>query len=40
MSKNKLNFSFEFFPPKNKAGEESFWGTFKKLETFDPNFVS
>ncbi|MDP6785402.1 MAG: methylenetetrahydrofolate reductase, partial [Alphaproteobacteria bacterium] len=40
MSKSKLNFSFEFFPPKNKVGEESFWETFKKLETFDPNFVS
>ena len=40
MSKNELNFSFEFFPPKNKVGEESFWETFKKLETFDPNFVS
>ena len=40
MSKNELNFSFEFFPPKNKVGEESFWETFKKLKTFNPNFVS
>ncbi len=40
MSKNKLKFSFEFFPPKNKDAEESFWKNFKKLETFNPNFVS
>ncbi len=31
-----MNFSHQ----KIKAGEESFWETFKKLETFDPNFVS
>ena len=40
MSKNNLQFSFEFFPPKNKNAEESFWKNFKKLETFNPNFVS
>ena len=40
MSKNKLKFSFEFFPPKNKDAEESFWKNFKKLEIFNPNFVS
>ena len=40
MSKNNIKFSFEFFPPKNKDAEESFWKNFKKLEAFNPNFVS
>ena len=35
-----MKFSFEFFPPKNKDAEESFWKNFKKLEAFNPNFVS
>jgi methylenetetrahydrofolate reductase (NADPH) len=32
--------SFEFFPPKQGAGDNSFWSTVKKLEGIDPLFVS
>lgn len=32
--------SFEFFPPKQAAGDSSFWSTVKKLEGIDPIFVS
>jgi methylenetetrahydrofolate reductase (NADPH) len=32
--------SFEFFPPKQSAGDNSFWSTVKKLEGIDPLFVS
>ncbi len=39
MSKD-LNISFEFFPAKDKAADESLWESFTKLEVFNPKFVS
>ncbi|MDQ3158079.1 MAG: methylenetetrahydrofolate reductase [NAD(P)H] [Actinomycetota bacterium] len=33
-------FSFEFFPPKDDAGEEVLWQTIAELEPLDPTFVS
>jgi methylenetetrahydrofolate reductase (NADPH) len=32
--------SFEFFPPRQAEGDNSFWTTVKKLEGIDPLFVS
>lgn len=32
--------SFEFFPPKNDAGEESLWSAFDKLLEVSPDYVS
>ena len=34
------SFSFEFFPPKNAAGETLFWQTMRDLERLQPTFVS
>lgn len=34
------SFSFEFFPPKDDAGEEQLWTTISQLEPLDPAFVS
>ncbi|CAN5147696.1 methylenetetrahydrofolate reductase [soil metagenome] len=34
------SFSFEFFPPKDDAGEEALWRTIAELEPLDPTFVS
>ena len=39
MSKD-LIISFEFFPAKDKAGDENLWESFTKLEAFNPKFVS
>lgn len=33
-------FSFEFFPPKTPAGEESLYAALRELEPLDPSFVS
>ena len=33
-------YSFEFFPPKDDAGEEVLWTTIADLEPLDPTFVS
>ncbi|MCL2470114.1 MAG: methylenetetrahydrofolate reductase [NAD(P)H] [Propionibacteriaceae bacterium] len=33
-------FSFEFFPPKDDAGQESLWQTLAKLVPLHPDFVS
>lgn len=33
-------FSFEFFPPKDDAGEELLWQTIAELEPLQPTFVS
>ena len=35
-----LSFSFEFFPPKDDAGEEQLWRTLRQLEGLQPTFVS
>jgi methylenetetrahydrofolate reductase (NADPH) len=34
------SFSFEFFPPKDEAGEEILWQTIRELEPLNPTFVS
>ncbi len=34
------SFSFEFFPPKDAAGEEQLWQAITELEPFRPTFVS
>lgn len=33
-------FSFEFFPPKDAAGEEQLWQAIRELEPYRPTFVS
>lgn len=33
-------FSFEFFPPKDEAGEEQLWKAITELEPYRPTFVS
>lgn len=35
-----ITVSFEFFPPKTGAADESFWETIRKLEQIGPSFVS
>jgi 5,10-methylenetetrahydrofolate reductase len=34
------SFSFEFFPPKDAAGEDQLWQAITELEPFGPTFVS
>lgn len=34
------SFSFEFFPPKDAAGEETLWRSIQELEDLRPTFVS
>lgn len=34
------SFSFEFFPPKDAAGEEQLWRAIQELEPYRPTFVS
>jgi methylenetetrahydrofolate reductase (NADPH) len=34
------SFSFEFFPPKDEAGEQQLWEAIEALEPYHPNFVS
>jgi methylenetetrahydrofolate reductase (NADPH) len=34
------SFSFEFFPPKDEAGEEQLWRAISDLEPYRPTFVS
>lgn len=34
------SFSFEFFPPKDDAGEAQLWQTIRELEALHPTFVS
>jgi methylenetetrahydrofolate reductase (NADPH) len=34
------SFSFEYFPPKDEAGEEQLWQAIEALEPYSPNFVS
>lgn len=34
------SFSFEFFPPKDEAGEEQLWKAIRALEPYQPTFVS
>ncbi len=34
------SFSFEFFPPRDAAGEEQLWQAIRELEPYSPTFVS
>ncbi len=34
------SFSFEFFPPRDEAGEEQLWAAVRALEPYAPTFVS
>lgn len=34
------SFSFEFFPPKDEAGEQQLWDAIRALEPYNPTFVS
>ena len=36
----EISFSFEFFPPKDEAGEEVLWRSISELEALSPTFVS
>lgn len=40
MSGEDINISFEFFPPKTKAMEESLWQAIERLTPLNPTFVS
>ena len=40
ISKSEPTLSFEFFPPKDLAGEETLWRSFDSLLELSPNFVS
>jgi methylenetetrahydrofolate reductase (NADPH) len=40
MSAGEPLVSFEFFPPKTEAMEQTLWQTIKRLEPLDPRFVS
>ncbi len=33
-------YSFEFFPPKDQAGEERLWAAMSALEPIAPDFIS
>ncbi len=37
---DKVNVSFEFFPPKDDASEQRLWESIQKLEPLSPDFVS
>ena len=40
LSTGQRSFSFEFFPPKDDAGERMLWQTIRELEALSPTFVS
>ena len=40
MARGEYSFSFEFFPPKDDAGETLLWKTIRELEPLHPTFVS
>ncbi len=40
LSRGVRSFSFEFFPPKDNAGEEQLWTAVRRLERLQPTFVS
>src|SRR4051812_27920611 len=40
LSQGGRSFSFEFFPPKDEAGEQQLWQAIEALEPYQPNFVS
>ncbi len=40
LASGQRSFSFEFFPPKDEAGEEVLWRSLSELEELKPTFVS
>lgn len=40
INEGERSFSFEFFPPKDEAGEEQLWNAIRALEPYRPTFVS
>jgi methylenetetrahydrofolate reductase (NADPH) len=40
LAQGDRSFSFEFFPPKDEAGEEVLWRSISELEPLEPTFVS
>jgi 5,10-methylenetetrahydrofolate reductase len=40
LERGERSFSFEFFPPKDEAGEQQLWQAITDLEPFGPTFVS
>jgi methylenetetrahydrofolate reductase (NADPH) len=40
LEQGERSFSFEFFPPKDEAGEQSLWAAIEALEPYAPTFVS
>jgi 5,10-methylenetetrahydrofolate reductase len=40
LERGDRSFSFEFFPPKDEAGEEQLWQAITELEPYGPTFVS
>jgi methylenetetrahydrofolate reductase (NADPH) len=40
LARGERSFSFEFFPPKDAAGEEVLWRSIGELEELHPSFVS
>ena len=40
LDRGERSFSFEFFPPKDEAGEEQLWQAITELEPYGPTFVS
>ncbi len=40
IAEGERSFSFEFFPPKDQAGEEQLWQAINDLEPYRPTFVS
>ncbi|GAA2070650.1 methylenetetrahydrofolate reductase [Aeromicrobium halocynthiae] len=40
LESSRPSYSFEFFPPKDDAGEDLLWRTIAELETLEPTFVS
>ncbi|MBD3913439.1 methylenetetrahydrofolate reductase [NAD(P)H] [Nocardioides hwasunensis] len=40
LARGERSFSFEFFPPKDEAGEQQLWQAITELEPFGPTFVS
>ena len=40
IAEGERSFSFEFFPPRDEAGEEQLWQAIRDLEPYAPTFVS
>jgi methylenetetrahydrofolate reductase (NADPH) len=40
IARGERSISFEFFPPKDEAGERQLWTTLRELEALQPTFVS